>query len=215
MLSHRPTLRNDPCCVAQRRRRWPPRGPLTILFIISARRVFGRNSVSLSPLCCAPNSSLKAPVGDAVAVDPAISSGLPLPTMNRQPPPGSRPEKYSTPATKGFVLEFLPCDGVRLITSTSAPTASDPAENPYWKRDVRRAYPQLSVVTQSELSTLLVQHSRTPESVGLRFALFCLLTDRHLNIAARPRNAESPPRQVLRMHPYLPRLRSNSACPTR
>ncbi|KAN0107200.1 hypothetical protein V8E52_010402 [Russula decolorans] len=74
---------------------------------------------------------------DAVAVDPAISSGLPLPAVNRQPPPGSRPEKYSTPATK----------------------ASDPAQNPYWKRDVRRAYPQLSVVTQSELSTLLIQHS--------------------------------------------------------
>ncbi|KAH9083428.1 21 kDa subunit of NADH dehydrogenase [Lactarius deliciosus] len=78
---------------------------------------------------------------DAVAVDPAISSGLPLPALNRQPPPGSRPEKYSTPATK----------------------ASDPAQNPYWKRDVRRAYPQLSVVTQSELSTLLIQHSGTPE----------------------------------------------------
>ncbi|KAH9992577.1 NADH dehydrogenase 21 kDa subunit [Russula vinacea] len=74
---------------------------------------------------------------DAVAVDPAISSGLPLPSLNRQPPPGSRPEKYSTPATK----------------------ASDPAQNPYWKRDVRRAYPQLSVVTQPELSTLLIQHS--------------------------------------------------------
>ncbi|KAI0298499.1 NADH dehydrogenase 21 kDa subunit [Russula brevipes] len=74
---------------------------------------------------------------DAVAVDPAISSGLPLPSVNRQPPPGSRPEKYSTPATK----------------------ASDPAQNPYWKRDVRRAYPQLSVVTQPELSTLLIQHS--------------------------------------------------------
>ncbi|KAI9509406.1 21 kDa subunit of NADH dehydrogenase [Russula earlei] len=74
---------------------------------------------------------------DAVAVDPAISSGLPLPAVNRQPPPGSRPEKYSTPATK----------------------ASDPAQNPYWKRDVRRAYPQLSVVTQSELSALLIQHS--------------------------------------------------------
>ncbi|KAH9961233.1 NUZM, NADH-ubiquinone oxidoreductase 21.3 kDa subunit [Russula dissimulans] len=74
---------------------------------------------------------------DAVAVDPAISSGLPLPAVNRQPPPGSRPEKYSTPASK----------------------ASDPAQNPYWKRDVRRAYPQLSVVTQSELSTLLIQHS--------------------------------------------------------
>jgi hypothetical protein len=51
-----------------------------------------------------PNTHLRVSgfgIGDAVAVDPAISSGLPLPTVNRQPPPGSRPEKYATPATKG------------------------------------------------------------------------------------------------------------------
>ncbi|KAI0051897.1 21 kDa subunit of NADH dehydrogenase [Auriscalpium vulgare] len=77
---------------------------------------------------------------DAVSVDPNISSGLPLPTLNRQPPPASRTEKYATPATK----------------------ASDPAQNPYWKRDVRRAFPQLSVVTQPELSTLMIQHSGSP-----------------------------------------------------
>ena len=46
------------------------------------------------------------------------------------------------------------------------PTASDPAQNPYWKRDVRRAYPQLSVVTQSELSTLLIQHASLPSYVS-------------------------------------------------
>ncbi|KAF8993670.1 NUZM, NADH-ubiquinone oxidoreductase 21.3 kDa subunit [Cyathus striatus] len=74
---------------------------------------------------------------DVVVVNPEISSGLPLPNAHRYPPPASRPEKYSTPATK----------------------ASDPAQNPYWKRDVRRAYPQLSVVTQSELSSLLIEHS--------------------------------------------------------
>ncbi|KAI9572207.1 NUZM, NADH-ubiquinone oxidoreductase 21.3 kDa subunit [Boletus coccyginus] len=79
---------------------------------------------------------------DAVVVNPEISSGLPIPELNRYPQPGSRPEKYSTSATK----------------------ASDPAQNPYWKRDVRRAYPQLSVVTQSDLSTLLIQHSQ-PHSV--------------------------------------------------
>ncbi|KAF7315707.1 RRM domain-containing protein [Mycena indigotica] len=71
------------------------------------------------------------------AVNSEISTGLPLPSIHRFPPPASRPEKYSTPATK----------------------ASDPAQNPYWKRDVRRAYPQLSVVTQSELSALLIEHS--------------------------------------------------------
>ncbi|CDO69369.1 hypothetical protein BN946_scf184961.g11 [Trametes cinnabarina] len=76
--------------------------------------------------------------GDAVVVNPEISSGLPIPTLNRYPPPGSRPEKYATPATK----------------------ASDPAQNPYWKRDVRRAYPQRSVVTQAELATLLLDHAK-------------------------------------------------------
>ncbi|PCH43875.1 NADH dehydrogenase 21 kDa subunit [Wolfiporia cocos MD-104 SS10] len=75
---------------------------------------------------------------DAVVVNPEISSGLPIQGIHRYPPPGSRPERYSTPATK----------------------ASDPAQNPYWKRDVRRAYPQLSVVTQTELSSLLIQHSQ-------------------------------------------------------
>ncbi|KAJ7647344.1 21 kDa subunit of NADH dehydrogenase [Roridomyces roridus] len=80
---------------------------------------------------------------DVTAVNPEISSGLPLPSIHRFPPPGSRPEKYSTPATK----------------------ASDIAQNSYWKRDVRRAYPQLSVVTQAELSSLLIEHS-TPQSVA-------------------------------------------------
>ncbi len=41
--------------------------------------------------------------------------------------------------------------------------ASDPAQNPYWKRDVRRAYPKLSVVTQSELSTLLLDHAKAQQ----------------------------------------------------
>ncbi|KAG6900537.1 hypothetical protein C0993_009114 [Termitomyces sp. T159_Od127] len=74
---------------------------------------------------------------DAVVVNPEISSGLPIASLHRRPPPGSRPERYNTPATK----------------------ASDPAQNPYWKRDVRRAYPQLSVITQAELSSLLIEHS--------------------------------------------------------
>ncbi|TFK54325.1 21 kDa subunit of NADH dehydrogenase [Heliocybe sulcata] len=81
---------------------------------------------------------------DAVVVNPEISSGLPLPNLNRYPQPGSRPEKYATPATK----------------------ASDPAQNPYWKRDVRRTYPQLSVITQTELSSLLLQHSENQNLLG-------------------------------------------------
>jgi hypothetical protein len=33
--------------------------------------------------------------------------------------------------------------------------AADIAENPYWKRDVRRAYPRLSVVSQGDVVGLL------------------------------------------------------------
>ena len=52
---------------------------------------------------CCPCTSMSPTgrVGDAVVVNPEISSGLPLPTKVRNPPPGSRPEKYATPATKG------------------------------------------------------------------------------------------------------------------
>ncbi|KAF8608966.1 NADH dehydrogenase 21 kDa subunit [Ceratobasidium sp. AG-I] len=71
---------------------------------------------------------------DAVVVNPEISTGLPLPTAHRWPQPASRPELYATPATK----------------------ASDPAQNPYYKRDARRRYPQLSVVTQEHLSQVLL-----------------------------------------------------------
>ncbi|KZV95132.1 NUZM, NADH-ubiquinone oxidoreductase 21.3 kDa subunit [Exidia glandulosa HHB12029] len=71
---------------------------------------------------------------DAVVVNPEISTGLPLPAINRRPQPASRPERYATPATK----------------------ASDPAQNPYWKRDVRRQYPQLSVINQSSMAQVLL-----------------------------------------------------------
>ena len=119
------------------------------------------------PLCAVLTRLVRigGEIGDAVAVDPAISSGLPLPTVNRQPPPGSRPEKYFTPATKGINHHFhhrFPMDCYFFLLTNPhmhVRPASDPAQNPYWKRDVRRAYPQLSVVTQSELSTLLIQHS--------------------------------------------------------
>ena len=43
--------------------------------------------------------------GDATVINPEISSGLPLPSVNRYPQPASRPEKYSTPATKGACLD--------------------------------------------------------------------------------------------------------------
>ncbi|WVR05968.1 hypothetical protein IAU60_002996 [Kwoniella sp. DSM 27419] len=70
-------------------------------------------------------------------LNPEISSGLPIPLENRYPQPASRTERYATPSTK----------------------ASDIAFNPYYKRDVRRAYPQTSVITQPHLTSLLLSSS--------------------------------------------------------
>lgn len=91
-----------------------------------------------------------------MVVDPEISSGLPLQGVHRWPPPGSRSERYCTPATKG--VPFPPPSKNSILSLV----ASDVAQNPYWKRDVRRAYPQLSVVTQPGLSSLLLQHAESP-----------------------------------------------------
>ena len=55
-------------------------------------------------------------------------------------------------------VRYSSCLACFLPSFTRRNAASDPAQNPYWKRDVRRAYPQLSVVTQTELSTLLIEH---------------------------------------------------------
>lgn len=60
---------------------------------------------------------------------------MPLNPQFRNPPPGGN--------------DPLAYDDV--VTSP----AGDIAENPYWKRDVRRSYPKLSVVTQSDVVGLL------------------------------------------------------------
>jgi hypothetical protein len=55
--------------------------------------------------------------------------------MFRNPPPGGNdPKEYDDPTT-------VP--------------AADLADNPYWKRDVRRSYPKLSVVRQPDVVALL------------------------------------------------------------
>ena len=72
------------------------------------------------------------PIADALARE--SHTGLTGTTEVRTPPPASRPEPYHRPAGK----------------------ASDIAENPYFKRDPRRNYPQTSVVTQQKLSALLI-----------------------------------------------------------
>ena len=83
-------------------------------------------------------------IGDFFAVDPKRSSGIPLNPQYRLPSPGAvDPKLYDDPTT-------VP--------------AADLAENPYWKRDVRRQYPKLSVVKQPDVVGLLtVGSAQTPK----------------------------------------------------
>lgn len=70
-----------------------------------------------------------------LALDPNRSSGVPLNPQFRYPAPGSNdPMAYDDPVT-------IP--------------AADIAENPYWKRDVRRRYAQTSTITQADAVALL------------------------------------------------------------
>ncbi len=71
----------------------------------------------------------------AFAIDPNRSNGVPLNPYYRYPAPGSvDPMRYDD-------LVTLP--------------AGDIADNPYWKRDARRNYPALSVVSQADAVALL------------------------------------------------------------
>ncbi|KAL1965164.1 hypothetical protein VTN77DRAFT_6077 [Rasamsonia byssochlamydoides] len=76
-----------------------------------------------------------------LAIDPNRSTGVPLNAQFRNPPPGALPpQSYDDPVT-------IP--------------AGDIADNPYWKRDVRRNYPKLSVVNQAEVVGLLTVGSKS------------------------------------------------------
>lgn len=71
---------------------------------------------------------------------------MPLKTF-RNPPPGSLdPTTYDDPTTT---------------------PAGDIADNPYWKRDVRRGYPRLSAVTQGDVVSLLTVGSAANPSPKL------------------------------------------------
>ena len=70
-----------------------------------------------------------------MVLDPERSTGVPLNPHFRRPPPGSNdPLEYTDPVTT---------------------PAGDIADNPYWKRDVRRGYPRLSYVNQGDAVGLL------------------------------------------------------------
>ncbi|OAK95697.1 21 kDa subunit of NADH dehydrogenase [Phaeosphaeriaceae sp. SRC1lsM3a] len=78
---------------------------------------------------------LYAAINRLFALDPKRSTGIPMNPQFRNPPPGGLdPNSYDDPVT-------VP--------------AADIAENPYWKRDVRRRYPRLSTITQADAVALL------------------------------------------------------------
>ncbi|KAL7795987.1 hypothetical protein V8C37DRAFT_372745 [Trichoderma ceciliae] len=81
------------------------------------------------------------------AIDSNRSNGVPLNPWFRNPTPGALdPKGYDDPVT-------VP--------------AGDIADNPYWKRDVRRAYPKLSVVDQGDAVSLLTVGSAAQPKVEL------------------------------------------------
>lgn len=51
---------------------------------------------------------LMTPTAVRYPVNPEISSGLPIPELNRNPAPASRPELYATPATEASDIAFNP-----------------------------------------------------------------------------------------------------------
>ncbi|KAF8247885.1 21 kDa subunit of NADH dehydrogenase [Wilcoxina mikolae CBS 423.85] len=80
------------------------------------------------------------------AIDPNRSSGIPLNPTFRVPAPGSAsPLTYTDPVT-------VP--------------AADIAENPYWKRDMRRNYARTAVFKQSDIAGLLTLGSVVNPRIG-------------------------------------------------
>ncbi|OTB09027.1 hypothetical protein M426DRAFT_18418 [Hypoxylon sp. CI-4A] len=91
--------------------------------------------VSLSQKQTLQSTGIWERIRRAFAVDPERSNGVPLNPYFRNPTPGGQdPLQYDDPVT-------IP--------------AGDIADNPYWKRDARRAYPKLSFVTQGDAVALL------------------------------------------------------------
>ncbi|KAK2753968.1 hypothetical protein FQN54_007327 [Arachnomyces sp. PD_36] len=81
------------------------------------------------------------------SIDPNRSNGVPLNPQFRNPPPGSLPpQSYDDPVS-------MP--------------AGDIADNPYWKRDVRRNYPRLSVLKQGDVVGLLTVGNQTAPKDGV------------------------------------------------
>ncbi|KAL9030911.1 MAG: hypothetical protein Q9196_001019 [Gyalolechia fulgens] len=95
----------------------------------------GRTSMSYMKKYTVRSTGIWDRVRRLLAIDPNRSSGVPLNPQYRNPPPGANPpEAYDDPVT-------IP--------------SGDIAENAYFRRDIRRSYPRLSVVQQGDVVGLL------------------------------------------------------------
>ncbi|KAI9750116.1 MAG: Nuclear envelope morphology protein 1 [Chaenotheca gracillima] len=93
------------------------------------------NAIAVNKKYTVQSTGIWERVRSFFAVDPTRSTGVPLNPQFRNPPPGAlAPETYDDPTTT---------------------PAADIAENPYWKRDMRRSYPKLSIVNQGDVVGLL------------------------------------------------------------
>lgn len=82
-----------------------------------------------------------------LAVDPNRSTGVPLNSQFRNPPPGANPpQAYDDPVT-------IP--------------AGDIADNAYFERDMRRNYPRPSLLKQADIVQLLSAGSKASPSDGV------------------------------------------------
>ncbi|KAK9470305.1 uncharacterized protein V1510DRAFT_427430 [Dipodascopsis tothii] len=96
----------------------------------------GGGAVDISKKYTLRSSGVWERVRKMLALVPNRSTGNPIVPLYRVPSTGSRPEAH-------------------VYTDPSTLPAADIAENPYFKRDVRRNYPRLALYSQSDIGGLL------------------------------------------------------------
>ncbi|ETI22206.1 hypothetical protein G647_06279 [Cladophialophora carrionii CBS 160.54] len=105
-----------------------------------------KDVVSLAKKYTQESNGIWATIHKYFAVDPNRSTGIPVKHFRNPSPAALDPKSYDDAVTT---------------------PAADIADNPYWKRDVRRAYPKLSTVTQGEVVGLLTLGSAANPSPKL------------------------------------------------
>jgi len=143
-------------------RKWRPRSSPIRLCTTPLQRDSGRNSVRVQPFARYCSTVERRPFRRRDCHQP----------RNLQRSPDSLLEQIPSarfPTGKVQHTRYQRCVYTRLEFESwwLSVVASDPAQNPYWKRDVRRAFPRLSVVTQPELSAFLLQTPENPACVSL------------------------------------------------